>query len=154
MTIISGADLICSPDGPRAKAARKWFAVHGPADLQPLPLGYSERERLKDRSVRHILAWYARSLAELKYNFLSHPSFYDYACGVMALEMSFEIPLIRQTAELLKRFPPRPLPGLNESFYWSPPNTHTQARADDHRRVAGRKRRRSTATETNHAVPH
>ena len=47
MPVISGADLSYSPRGRRAKAARKWFAENGPADLQPLPLGYWERETLK-----------------------------------------------------------------------------------------------------------
>jgi hypothetical protein len=153
MAIISGADLVCDPDGPEAEAARKWFAEHGPADLQPLPLGYGERERLKDGSARHIIAWYARSLAELKYDFLKHPSFYDYACGVMASDMASEIRVI-VTAELLKRFPPRPLPGLDRHFYWKPSHTPMHARASNQRRVSGRKRRHSTANEVNHAVPH
>ena len=153
MTIISGADLTCDPDGPEAKAARKWFAEHGPPDLQPLPLGYGERERLKDGSARHIIAWYARSLAELKYDFLKHPSFYDYACGVMASEMAFKFFGI-ETAELSKRFPPRPLPGLDRHHYWKPPHTPIQARASNQRRVSGRKRRHSTANEANPAVPH
>jgi hypothetical protein len=56
MPVISGSDLTCSPRGRRAKAARKWFAENGPADLQPLPLGYAERETLKDTSAAHILA--------------------------------------------------------------------------------------------------
>ena len=61
MPVFSGVDLFQSPLGKRAKAARQWYAEHGPADLQPLPLGYAERERLKDGSARHILAHYARS---------------------------------------------------------------------------------------------
>ena len=116
--LISGADLTCSPCGQRAKAAREWFAKHGPPDMQPLPLGYDEREALKDGGLRHILAWYARSLAELKYDVLQHPSFYDYACGVMALK---PLRCISENPELLKRFPPRPLEGLDSGMYWTPP---------------------------------
>ena len=59
---------------------------NGPADLQPLPLDYSEREKLKAGGAPHILAWYARSLTGQKYDVLKHPSFHDYACGTMASE--------------------------------------------------------------------
>jgi hypothetical protein len=43
--VISGTDLRCSPHDPCAKEARKWHADNGPPDMQPLPLGYSERGR-------------------------------------------------------------------------------------------------------------
>ena len=88
MPIISAVDAKCSPDDPRAEAAREWFALHGPPDMQPLPLEYGERERLKDGTPHHILAWYARSLALQCYDFLTHPLFYDYACGVMESEFA------------------------------------------------------------------
>jgi hypothetical protein len=116
---MSGIDLACNPLGPRARAARKWFAKHGPPDLQPLPLGYDQREALKDGSARHILAWFARSLASLKYDFDTHPSFQSYASGVMASPYlgSDEI---RNNQELLKRFPPRPLAGLGPGLHWEP----------------------------------
>jgi len=68
--------------------------------MQRLPLGYSEREALKDGGPRHILAWYARSLAKQSYDVLAHPSFHEYACGVMALPKS-TFPCISENAELL-----------------------------------------------------
>jgi hypothetical protein len=109
-----------SSRGPLAMGARNWFAEHGPPDLQPLPLGYSEREALKDgHTARHILAWYSRSLADLRYDFQKHPSFYDYACGVMASRHTLR--WIAENPELQKRFPPRPLEWLDDSFYWRPP---------------------------------
>src|ERR687887_534836 len=83
---ISGVDQSCSSRGRRARFARKWFADNGPPDIQPLPLGYDEREALKGGGAPHILAWYARSLAGRKYNVLEHPLFDDYARGVMASE--------------------------------------------------------------------
>lgn len=141
MPIISGVDFFCSPLGKRARMARKWFAKHGPPDMQPLPLGYAEREHLKDGSPQHILAWYARSLADLNYDVLQHPSFYDYACGVMASPKS-TFPCIAKNAELLKRFPPRPLDGLDSHLYWKP-SKRTQAQASTRRRPASKKRPKS-----------
>ena len=41
-----------NPDGRRARSARKWFADNGPPDLQPLPLGYNEREAPEARRRR------------------------------------------------------------------------------------------------------
>jgi hypothetical protein len=125
--LISGVDFFQSPRGSRAKAARTWFAEHGPSDMQPLPLGYNEREALKDGSPKHILAWYARSLADLKYDSLKHPSFYDYACGVMALPQS-SFSSLDSVSELLKRFPPRLLEGLNSHLYWKPPKSRARVR--------------------------
>src|SRR5690349_17734014 len=117
--IISGADMKCNPFGTKALAAREWFAENGPADLQPLPLGYAERERLKNGTITHIVAWYARSLAEQSYDVRKHPSFYDYSCGVMASPHLFED--MARDPVLRKRFPPRPLDGLDAHFYWAPP---------------------------------
>jgi hypothetical protein len=64
-----------NPGGRKALAARKWLADNGPPDLQPLPLGYDERERFKRGGVDHILAWYSRSLDCRNYDVLAHPSF-------------------------------------------------------------------------------
>lgn len=78
MTIV----LQNSPGGRRALTARKWLADNGPRALQPLPLGYNERERFKHGGVDHILAWYGRSLDCRNYDVLAHPTFDDYARGV------------------------------------------------------------------------
>ena len=123
--VISGADLICSPCGRRAKEARKWHADNAPADMQPLPLGYSEREALKDGRPWHILAWYARSLAERHYDVLEHPSFQRFAYGVMASLIT--PPCIRENEELRRRFPPQPLEGLDRHLYWTPPKRQRAA---------------------------
>ena len=104
------------PGGRPALAARRWFAKNGPPDLQPLPLGYDERERLKGGGPHHILAWYARSLDGLDYDCRLHPSFDDYARGVMASK--FCPYFIKEDEELQKRFPPRPLEGLNNAMVW------------------------------------
>jgi hypothetical protein len=103
--------------------ARRWFYENGPADLQPLPLSYNEREDLKHGGVPHILAWFARSLAGRNYNYPEHPPFCDYASGVMASEHA---PDFIKKAHLLKPFPPRPLDGLGPGLYWEPPEEHAR----------------------------
>jgi hypothetical protein len=106
--------------------ARQWFANCGPQDhdLQPFPIGSDEREALKGGGAPHILAWYARSLASLEYDILEHPSFEDYACGTMASDGTPSF--IRDDVELLRRFPPRHLPGLERSGNWKPPATEAK----------------------------
>jgi hypothetical protein len=119
--ITSAVDALHDPDSPKAQAAREWFAVHGPADVQPLPLGYWERECCQGRSgAHHILKWYARSLASNDYDVDKHPSFDDFARGVMASDGSPSF--IKDDPELQKRFLPRPLNGLDySSLVWLPP---------------------------------
>jgi hypothetical protein len=102
--------------------ARKWFAVNGPADAPPLPLSYDEREDLKcgGSGFQSMVAYYARSLLGQDYAVEAHPSFDDYACGVMALE---DVPwYLKDDEELKRRYPPRPLPGLTiTALRWEPP---------------------------------
>jgi hypothetical protein len=85
--IISAVDLgHNNPRGLRARMAREHFASNGPPDAQPLPLGYAEREDMKIGGLSTIVALYARSLAAQDYDVKEHPSFFDYACGLMASE--------------------------------------------------------------------
>ena len=115
-----------------ALLAREWFAIHGPADAPPLPLSMGDREALKGGRLPHIVAWYARSLEGRKYNLEEHPSFFDYACGVMASEHA---PDFIKKEQLLKRFPPRVLPGLGPGLYWQPPEEHARWRTTDAARL-------------------
>jgi len=109
----------------RADLARRWHSVTGPqgADLQPLPLGGIEQRDVPRCEAGPILVWFARSLAQLDYDITLHPRFYDYACGILALEQEGS-----QLLEQLKhRFPPRLLPGLNRSTgNWNPPEATGQ----------------------------
>jgi hypothetical protein len=116
-----------------ALAAREQFYENGPAYAQPLPLSYNEREALKHGGVPHILAWFARSLEARYYDYLEHPPFDDYACGVMASEHT---PDFIKKKQLLKRFPPRPLDGLGPGLYWEPPEEHARTMADYRRSQA------------------
>jgi hypothetical protein len=102
-----------------ALLAREWFYENGPEDAQPLPLSWGEREHLKSGGVPHILAWFARSLEARDYNYLEHPPFFDYACGVMASQVTLD--RVKNDPELQKRFPPRVLDGLNSGLVWEPP---------------------------------
>lgn len=112
----------------RAVLARQWFVTHGPRDLQLLPLGYDERERLKHGGVDHIESWYARSLEAREYDVNEHPSFDDYACGVMASQHTS--PFIKDDEALQRRFPPRRLNGLTSGLLWLPPNGYAKATAN------------------------
>ena len=107
----------------RAVLARRWYAVNSPQDpdLQPLPLGYLEMKDAKLQSeAGRILAWYSRSLAHIYYDIQQHPSFYEYACGILADEKVGS----QLLEELRDRFPPRLLPGLDEcTGNWDPPPT-------------------------------
>jgi hypothetical protein len=116
-----------------ALAARVWFHENGPGYAQPLPLSYNERENLKRGGVAHILAWFARSLAARNYNYLEHPSFDDYACGVMASEHA---PGFIKEEQLLKRFPAPPLDGLVSGLYWDPPEQMVKTKTTNRRSSA------------------
>jgi hypothetical protein len=126
-------------DGPRPQNARKWFAENGPPDLQPLPLGYTERELCK-RQGEHILAWYASSLECRDYDYNAHPSFDDFACGLMASE--FVPYFIATNAALKKRFPRRKLAGIGPGLLWAPPKTFARITKADRRFLASTERTR------------
>ncbi len=128
--LISVTDQVHSPNSRQALAAREWFKRNGPADAPPLPLGYDEREDLKVGGLKHIIAWYACSLACRDYAVEKHPSFDDYARGVMASDyISYPAARIQEDAELQKRFPPRPLAGLGPALVWEPPAIHAETMA-------------------------
>ena len=99
-----------------ALAARDWFGRTAPQDAPPLPLSCGEREALKSGGLPHIVAWFASSLEHCDYDFDGHPSFEDYARGVLA--SPFAPDFIKQDQALRKRFPPRQLHGLGPGLVW------------------------------------
>jgi hypothetical protein len=99
----------------KALEARDWFAVNGPHDAPPLPLSYSDREVMKIGGLSHMMALYARSLEALEYDTDHHPSFEEYARGVIEWDPNWA------TEALRKRFPPRRLEGLDDWLCWHPP---------------------------------
>lgn len=112
-----------------ALRAREWFAVNGPPDAPPLPIGYNERESVKGTSpLATIVSRYARSWEVCRYDLDRHPSFYDYACGVMASEFN-GWPGLASDPEMLRRFPPRGLVGLGPGLIWGPPKALVKRKA-------------------------
>lgn len=109
----------------RTKLARLKFRRENPT-LPDLPLTYPDRESMKGMfSERYGIALYARSLAARSYKTAGHPSFETYARGLLAVP-HFRDWANRDAPELLRRYPPEFLPGLNEAGYfngtWRPAN--------------------------------
>ena len=132
--LISVTDQVHSPHSRQALAAREWFKRNGPPDAPPLPLGYYEREALKVGGPTHIIAWFACSLACRDYAVEKHPSFDDYACGLMASE--YTPGFVKNDEELQRRFPPRPLAGIGPGLVWEPPAIHAKTMASWRRSLA------------------
>jgi hypothetical protein len=115
--------MISVPKGLKRKAqlARQHFALHGPRDAPLLPLGHNERESIKGKSpLNTMVGLYARSWQGCRYDPDLHPSFDDYACGVMASEYN-GWPGLGCDPEMLRRFPPRKLVGLGPGLMWELP---------------------------------
>ena len=120
--------FVFEPKGLKRKAqlARQHFALHGPRDAPALPLGYNERESIKGKSpLATIVSRYARSWQGCRYDLDLHPSFDDYACGVMASEYN-GWPGLGCDPEMLRRFPPRKLAGLGPGLMWEPPKARVE----------------------------
>jgi hypothetical protein len=87
----------------KAQLARHHFAQHGPCDAPPLPLDHNERESIKGKSpLNTMVGLYARSWEASDYDLERHPSFYEYACGVMASEYN-GWPGLARDPEMLRR---------------------------------------------------
>ena len=115
---VGGADPIAPQKRAacRALIAREWFRLTAPKDAPRLPLSYGECEALKSGGLTHIVAWFAQSLEACDYDFTRHPSFEDYARGVLASPLAPDF--IKQDQRLLQRFPPRQLHGLGSGLVW------------------------------------
>lgn len=120
----------------RATPAREHFALNGPPDAPPLPIGYNEREHTKGLGwLGKIVGLYARSLEGRKYDLQEHPSFDDYARGVMASEHN-GFTEMKEDERLKKRFPPRQLKGLGPGLYWGPSDPPARRKRSRIRAVA------------------
>ena len=106
-----------------ALLAREWFAVNGPPDAPPLPLSHGDTEQYRNAGgLTGVVGFYARSLSReghgrKRYDFLTHPSFEDFARGLMTISTGRSG--IDKDENLKKRFPPRPLVGMTYA-YWDP----------------------------------
>jgi hypothetical protein len=101
----------------RALEAREWFAAQKPDDAPELPLTYADRELLKRGPLlSYIVSLFARSLAYRDFRTEGHPNFDEYARGVMASDWTPK--WIREDAQLLSRYPPKPLNGMGGGLIW------------------------------------
>jgi hypothetical protein len=135
--IFSGVDDLSTRRNPRERraiAAREWFEINGPPDAPPLPLNDGEREDLKYNLFGNMVAWYARSWEDQDYDPEGHPSFDDYARGVMAAEergefVTFQYFSPADIAQMRKRYPPLALDGLGPALCWNPPAIQRRKRS-------------------------
>lgn len=141
---LNGFDPIAPQKALACKAlfAQQHVARHGPPSAPPLPLSHDEREDLRGQDLfGYLWALYARSWEGQNYDPQEHPSFDDYARGVLAAEERGEFGTLQffPPAEILqikKRLPPKPLSGLGPGFYWEPPKQHARTMASYRRSIA------------------
>jgi hypothetical protein len=118
-------------DAVRALRARELFAENGPPDAPPLPLSHDEIEDAKNaRGLTRVVGSYARSLAARDWNLPEHPSFDDFARGLMASNSGWNL---QKDEQLRRRFPPRSLEGMGPDQYWRPPAEHQRIIARSNR---------------------
>jgi hypothetical protein len=133
----------------RALFNREWFAIYGPADVQPLPISSWEWEAARRRGhlLHYLLGSYARSLDGEKP--WEHPSFEDYASGVLWEAERVNgiigvVPNFPDKAEVKKRFPPRKLAGIGPGFGWYSPKAYAEVMPSYRRSILrGRRWRRA-----------
>jgi hypothetical protein len=109
-------------DAMKALLAQEWFAVNGPPNAPLLPvtqLDWDDMRRGIIGGLPIFVGWYARSLGLHDWNVHEHPSFEDFARGLMMF------PEIRARASedplVLKRYPPRKLIGMYpQGAFWEP----------------------------------
>jgi hypothetical protein len=99
----------------RAYEARAMFAMENP-DWAPLPLGDECYPFLRATGGMYVLGHYAFSLQLLSYDYVGHPRFYNFACGVLAHPSAPEH--VRNDIELQIEFPAEELPGLCGRMIW------------------------------------
>ena len=115
-----------------ALLAREWFAVNGPRDAPPLPLSHADVEDYRNaRGLKGVVGFYARSLSRQgygrqSYDVCKHPSFDDFARGLMALAKERGLWNLEKDETLIRRFPPRPLVGMMRSAFWAPPEEYEE----------------------------
>lgn len=98
------------------RVASAWFRSHGPAGYE-LPWGYAERERIKGRDhLGFIVSAFARSLEVNGYCYQAHPTFDEYAKGVLASPLAPKF--VKEDSQILTKYPPTAMPGLGPGLVW------------------------------------
>jgi hypothetical protein len=103
----------------RALAADDWFEQHKPSWAPKSSLSRAAHGKLDcDDDIRfHFLDCYEFSLSGVDYDYLIHPPFYCYACGIMASAHAPDY--LRTNSDLIKEFSPRLLEGLDQVLRWN-----------------------------------
>jgi hypothetical protein len=110
--------------------AREYLAAHAPPDAPPLPLNQWDVDRYRGaRGLKGVVGFYARSLDRQDYDFRKHPSFDDFARGLMDFAIKNGLWDLEKDKTLIKRFPPRPLKGMTRSAFWAPPKEYKEIMA-------------------------
>src|SRR5262249_9762819 len=93
--------------GRRALIAQEAFRDEGPADLQPLPISFTEICDLpKDGGRKEVLWYFASTVFMRRFDYEGLPHFHTFARGLLA-----KVPHLRENPELVQEFPPKHLPG-------------------------------------------
>ena len=103
----------------RALVAREWHAQAYP-DAPPLPLDAMEIDKMKSGGdEQHLFAYFAQSIHCRSYYVSGHPSFDTYARGVLS---AAECPsFFKQNKDLVEKFPPQPIYGLEPGLVYLNP---------------------------------
>jgi hypothetical protein len=127
----------------RALLARQWCSDNGPPDLPPLPVHTDDIFDIKfGWGVLHLFGFYAQSIACRNYVVRGHPTFDQFARGMLA--SPFAPDFFKENEQLLRRFPPRPLAGLAPGNIWLPPAEYAEQMAS-HLRSQARLAREAAA---------
>ena len=106
----------------RALVAREWHAQASPG-APVLPVDALEIDAMKSGGgEKHLFGYYAQSIHCRGYSVSGHPPWETYARGVLA--SPYAPNFLSQDAQLMKRFPPRHMPGLTPYLTWEPPKLH------------------------------
>jgi len=106
-------------DACRALVARAWHAHNSPT-APPLPISaYEIADAKRGGGVMHLLAYFAQSIGSDARYLSGHPPFETYARGVLASPLCPTF--FKQNKDLIERFPPRPIYGLEAGLVWRRP---------------------------------
>jgi hypothetical protein len=126
-------------DAERALLAQEWFALHGPTNAPALPVAHTGWEDMRhdhECALKPLIGFYARSLSFRDWQVQNHPSFEDFARGLLANNNGLWDLRQRVGPAILKRYPPRALAGMAPGGYWAPPNEYAEIVAERTRRLS------------------
>jgi hypothetical protein len=103
----------------RALVAREWHASGSPTAPPLVVNEWAIEEARHGGGLSHLLGYFARSLKSNNWFIAGHPPFEIYARGVLA---SPECPsILKEDRELVERFPPQPIHGLEPGLLYVRP---------------------------------